>query len=56
MTSATPRRIRVADDLDRIYWAAETFDNPKLDGYHWLFFRAPDGNVYALQQERAAAP
>lgn len=39
-----------------VVWAAEAFDNPKLEGYGWLFFRAPDGNVYALQQERAAAP
>ncbi len=36
-----------------VVWAAEAFDNPKLEGYGWLFFRAPDGNVYALQQERA---
>ena len=36
-----------------IVWAAEAFDDPRLDGYGWLFFRAPDGNVYALQQDHA---
>lgn len=36
-----------------VVWAAEAFDDPRLDGYGWLFFRAPDRNVYALQQERA---
>lgn len=35
-----------------IVWAAEAFDDPRLDGWGWLFFRAPDGNVYALQQDR----
>jgi catechol 2,3-dioxygenase-like lactoylglutathione lyase family enzyme len=34
-------------------WAAEAFGNPSLAGYGWLFFRAPDGHVYILQQERA---
>jgi catechol 2,3-dioxygenase-like lactoylglutathione lyase family enzyme len=34
-----------------IVWAAEAFDDPRLDGWGWLFFRAPDGNVYALQQD-----
>ncbi len=36
-----------------IVWAAEAFDDPGLGGWGWLFFRAPDGNVYALQQEHA---
>lgn len=36
-----------------VVWAAEAFGDPQLDGYGWLFFRAPDGNVYAIQQERA---
>lgn len=36
-----------------IVWAAEAFDDPRLDGYGWLFFRAPCGNVYALQQDHA---
>lgn len=34
-------------------WAAEAFGDPSLEGYGWLFFRAPDGHVYVLQQERA---
>jgi catechol 2,3-dioxygenase-like lactoylglutathione lyase family enzyme len=33
-----------------IVWAAEAFADPRLEGFGWLFFRAPDGNVYALQQ------
>jgi catechol 2,3-dioxygenase-like lactoylglutathione lyase family enzyme len=36
-----------------IVWAAEAFDDPGLEGWGWLFFRAPDGNVYALQQDHA---
>ena len=35
-----------------IVWAADLFSTSPDDGYGWLFFRAPDGNVYALQQER----
>lgn len=38
-----------------VVWAAEAFGDSRLDGYGWLFFRAPDGNVYAIQQERALA-
>ena len=34
-----------------IVWAAEAFEDPRLNGWGWLFFRAPDGNVYALQQD-----
>ena len=34
-------------------WAAEAFGDPGLDGFGWLFFRAPDGHVYALQQTHA---
>ena len=36
-----------------IVWAAEAFDDPRLEGFGWLFFRAPDRNVYALQQAYA---
>ncbi|MCI4354562.1 MAG: VOC family protein [Thermoplasmata archaeon] len=35
-----------------VVWASEAFDDPALEGFGWLFFRAPDGNVYVLQQER----
>lgn len=34
-----------------VTWASEVFDNPSLEGFGWFFFRAPDGNVYVLQQE-----
>jgi len=36
-----------------VVWAAEAFDDSRLEGFGWLFFRAPDGNVYALQQDHA---
>ncbi len=36
-----------------VVWAADLFGNSQDDGYGWLFFRAPDGNVYVLQQDRA---
>jgi catechol 2,3-dioxygenase-like lactoylglutathione lyase family enzyme len=32
-------------------WAADAFGDPDYEGFGWLFFRAPDGNVYALQQD-----
>jgi hypothetical protein len=44
----------VAADIEivaDIVWAAKAFDDPHLEGFGWLFFRAPDGNVYALQQD-----
>ena len=34
-------------------WAAEAFDDPRLEGFGWLFFRAPDGQVYVMQQDHA---
>lgn len=37
-------------ELDEIVWAAEAFDNPALGGFGWFFFRAPDGNLYVIQQ------
>jgi catechol 2,3-dioxygenase-like lactoylglutathione lyase family enzyme len=36
-----------------VVWAADAFDDPRLVGFGWLFFRAPDGNIYALQQDHA---
>ena len=36
-----------------VVWADEAFSDPAYKGFGWLFFRAPDGNVYALQQDRA---
>jgi catechol 2,3-dioxygenase-like lactoylglutathione lyase family enzyme len=37
-----------------IVWAAEAFDDPRFEGFGWLYFRAPDGNVYALQQDHGS--
>jgi catechol 2,3-dioxygenase-like lactoylglutathione lyase family enzyme len=34
-----------------VIWASDVFANPALNGFGWFFFRAPDGNVYVLQQE-----
>jgi catechol 2,3-dioxygenase-like lactoylglutathione lyase family enzyme len=34
-------------------WADDAFGDPEYAGFGWLFFRAPDGNVYALQQDHA---
>ncbi len=36
-----------------VVWAADAFDDPRFEGFGWLFFRAPDGNIYALQQDHA---
>jgi len=38
--------------IDDVFWASGVFADPSLEGFGWLFFRAPDGNVYVLQQER----
>jgi len=32
---------------------ADAFEDPRLEGFGWLCFRAPDGNVYVLQQDHA---
>jgi len=34
-----------------LVWANELFDDPTMEGFGWFFFRAPDGNVYAMQQD-----
>lgn len=36
-----------------VVWAADAFKDPGLEGFGWLFFRAPDGNIYAMQQDHA---
>jgi hypothetical protein len=33
--------------------AAEAFDHPHLERSGWPFFRAPDGAIHVLQQDRA---
>lgn len=35
-----------------VVWAAEVSGDPQQSGWGWLFFRAPDGNVYVLQQDQ----
>lgn len=40
-----------AEVLGDIVWAEETFGDPALEGFGWFFLRAPDRNVYAIQQE-----
>jgi catechol 2,3-dioxygenase-like lactoylglutathione lyase family enzyme len=37
-----------------VVWAEELFRNPQHAGYGWCFFKMPDGNVYALQQDGLA--
>lgn len=34
-----------------VIWASELFGGDAYDGFGWFFFRAPDGNVYLLQQD-----
>ena len=34
-----------------LVWADELFDNPKMEGFGWFFFRGPDGGIYAIQQD-----
>jgi catechol 2,3-dioxygenase-like lactoylglutathione lyase family enzyme len=33
-----------------IVWADETFQEPAYAGYGWFFIRAPDGNLYCIEQ------
>ena len=40
--------------IGEVVWASQ--EDPRLEGWGWLFFRAPDGNVYVLQQERDETP
>jgi len=37
--------------LSDVIWADEAFGNASFAGFGWFFFRAPDGNVYVLQQD-----
>jgi hypothetical protein len=36
--------------IGELVWADELFDDPSLGSVGWCFFRAPDGNVYTLEQ------
>lgn len=37
--------------ISDVTWASDVFGNPAFEGFGWFFFRAPDGNVYVLQQD-----
>ncbi len=37
--------------IGELVWANELFDDPKMEGFGWFFFRGPDGNVYVIQQD-----
>jgi hypothetical protein len=32
-------------------WATELFADASMEGFGWFFFRGPDRNVYAMQQD-----
>ena len=40
-----------AEMVSEVIWASDLFGNAGYEGFGWFFFRAPDGNVYLLQQE-----
>jgi catechol 2,3-dioxygenase-like lactoylglutathione lyase family enzyme len=38
--------------IGQIVWASDFKGQEQSTGFGWFFFRAPDGKVYALQQDR----
>jgi catechol 2,3-dioxygenase-like lactoylglutathione lyase family enzyme len=34
-----------------LVWASELFADASMEGFGWFFFRGPDKNVYAMQQD-----
>ncbi len=38
-------------ELGDVIWAAEAFDEPSYEGFGWFFVRAPDGRLYAIEQQ-----
>jgi len=44
----TAAKVELIGDL---VWASELFADASMEGFGWFFFRAPDGNVYAMQQD-----
>ena len=42
--------------IGELVWANELFDDPNMEGVGWFFFRAPDGNVYVMQQDSRPEP
>jgi catechol 2,3-dioxygenase-like lactoylglutathione lyase family enzyme len=41
--------------VGELVWASELFDDPSMEGFGWFFFRGPDENVYAMQQDSRPA-
>ena len=41
--------------VGELVWASELFDDPSTEGFGWFFFRGPDENVYAMQQDSRPA-
>lgn len=41
--------------IGEVVWANDLFDSPEDEDWGWCFFRAPDGNVYVLQQDGSAS-
>jgi catechol 2,3-dioxygenase-like lactoylglutathione lyase family enzyme len=41
--------------IGELVWANELFDDPKMAGFGWFFFRGPDQNVYVIQQDSRPA-
>jgi hypothetical protein len=37
--------------IGELLWAADVTGDPADQGWGWCFFRAPDNNVYVLQQD-----
>jgi catechol 2,3-dioxygenase-like lactoylglutathione lyase family enzyme len=37
-------------EAGEIVWAEKAFQTPAYEGFGWFFVRAPDGNVYCIQQ------
>lgn len=44
-----------AELIGDLVWAADLFGSPTMEGFGWFFFRGPDGNVYAMQQDAQQA-
>jgi catechol 2,3-dioxygenase-like lactoylglutathione lyase family enzyme len=37
--------------IGELVWANELFDDAKMAGFGWFFFRGPDRHVYVIQQD-----
>ena len=45
---AAAAEVELVGDL---VWASELFDDARMEGFGWFFFRGPDRNVYVMQQD-----